>query len=228
MQQKHTIKAAKRTVLGKKTKHLRKEGIMPANIYGKAVESTAIELPLKEFVSLFKTVGETGVVYVQVDGQERPTLIHQVQYDYLTQEPIHADFFQVNLKEKVKTMVSVELLGEPKAIADKVGMLLHTLHEVEVEALPTDLPEHLEIDVTNLAALDDQVTVANITVPSGVTILTSGEEVVAKIAELVSKEAEEEAAAEAAAQAEAKAEGATEGEAAPATETPAAPAAEEK
>ncbi|MDE2589516.1 MAG: 50S ribosomal protein L25, partial [Patescibacteria group bacterium] len=105
MQEKHSIKAVKRTVLGKKTKHLRKQGLMPANIYGKAVESTAIELPLKDFVSLFKTVGETGLVYVQVDGQERPTLIHNVQYDYLAQEPIHADFYQVNLKEKVKTMV---------------------------------------------------------------------------------------------------------------------------
>ena len=228
MQEKHTIKAAKRTVLGKKTKHLRKEGIIPANIYGKAVESTAIQLPLKEFVSLFKTVGETGLVYVQVDGQEKPTLIHNVQYDYLTQEPIHADFYQVNLKEKVKTMVSVELVGEPKAIAEKVGMLLHTLNEVEVEALPADLPEHLEVDVTNLAALDDQVTVADIAIPAGVTVLTSAEEVVAKITELVSKEAEEEAAAEAAAQAEAKAEGAEETTTPTEGQTPEAAPAEEK
>jgi len=231
MQEKHTVLATKRTVFGKKTRHMRKEGHMPANIYGKGMESTAVQISLKEFQSLFKAVGETGLVYVQLDGQELPTLIHDVQYEYLTHEPIHADFYQVNLKEKVKTMVRVELVGDPIAIAEKVGMLLHTLNEVEVEALPADLPEHVEVDVTNLAALNDQVTVADIKTPSGVTILTAGEEVVAKIAELVSKAAEEEAAAEAAAAAEAKAEGAVEGEAAPVEgeAAPAAtPAAEEK
>ncbi len=221
MPEKHTITATKRTITGKKTKQLRKEGLLPANIYGKAVESTAIQLPVKEFFSLFKTVGETGLVYVQLDGQEKPTLIQNVQYDFLTHEPIHADFYQVNLKEKVKAMIPVELIGEAKAEGEKVGMLLHTLNEIEVEALPDRLPEKFEVDVTNLAALNDQITVADIKASEGVTILTNSEEVIAKIAELVSQEAEEQAVEEAAAQTEAQAE-TGEGEAAP------TPAAEEK
>lgn len=226
MPEKHTVKAAKRTVFGKKTKHLRAEGLMPANIYGKGIESTAIQLPVKEFVSLFKTVGETGLVYVQVDGQDKPTLIQNVQYDFLTHEPVHADFYQVNLKEKVKAMIPVELVGEAKAEAEKVGLLLHTLNEIEVEALPDRLPEKFEVDVTNLAAVDDQITVADLKTGEGVAILTDGEQVVAKISELVSQEAEEQAAEEAAAQTEAQAEGA-EGQTAP-TETAETPAAEEK
>ena len=228
MQEKHTIQAAKRTVLGKKTKHLRKQGLMPANIYGKGIESTAIELPLQDFVNLYKTVGETGLVYVQVDGQARPTLIKDVQLDFLTHQPVHADFYQVNLKEKVKAMIPVELVGESKAEAEKVGMLLQTLNDIEVEALPDRLPEKFEIDVTQLAALDEQITVADLQAGEGVTILTPGEEVIAKITELVSKEAEEEAAAEAAAQAEAKAEGAVEGEAPAEGAAPAAEATPEE
>lgn len=206
MQQKHILKASKRTVLGKKNKLLRKDGILPANIYGKGLASVAIQIPFKEFTTLYATVGETGVVYVHVDGEEKPSLIHSVQLDYLTQEPVHADFYQVNLKEKVKTMVPVKLVGEPRAVADKLGLLLQTLNEVEVEALPTDLPEYVEVDVTSLAAVNDQATVANIAVSSTVTLLTDAGEVVAKIAELISKEAEEQAAAEAAAQTEAQAE----------------------
>src|SRR3989338_3642176 len=100
-------------------------------------------------------VEETGLLDVSVDGQVRPVLIHNVQFDFLSYLPLHADFFQVNLKEKVKTMVPLVVVGEPKAVADKVGLLLQTLSEVEVEALPEALPEKLEVNAQNLAAVDD-------------------------------------------------------------------------
>lgn len=207
---KHSLKVTKRTVFGKKLKKLRREGILPANIYGKDVKSTAIQVPYKDFEVVFKEAGETGIVEIAVDGETRPTLIHNVQYDYVTHNPVHADFYQVNLKEKVTTKVPVIVTGEPKAVADKLGLLLQTLNEVEVEALPSDLPENIEIDVTHLAAVDEAVTVADLKKPTGVDIITPAEEMVAKIAELVTKEAEAEAAAETAA---AEGEEATEGEA---------------
>src|SRR5436305_545932 len=156
---KQVLKVSKREVTGKKVKKLRKEGILPANIYGKSVESLAVQLPVKEFQDMYKEVGETGLVELEIGSEKRPVLIHNVQLDYLTQAPVHADFYQVNLKEKIKTMVPVILVGKAKAETDKLGLLMQTLNEIEVEALPTDLPEKFEIDVTNLAAVNDQITI---------------------------------------------------------------------
>ena len=124
------LKVEKRTILGKKVKKLRKDGILPANIYGKDIKSMAVQVPFKDFAPIFKAVGETGLLDVSVDGQVRPVLIHNVQFDFLSYLPLHADFFQVNLKEKVKTMVPLVVVGEPQAVADKVGHSLHTLSEV--------------------------------------------------------------------------------------------------
>lgn len=201
------LKVEKRTVLGKKIKKLRKTGILPGNIYGKDIKSQAVQVPYKDFEPIYKEAGETGLIDVAVDGQLRPVLIHNVQLDHMTRLPLHADFFQVNLKEKVKTMVPVELTGEAKAVVDKVGMVLQTLSEVEVEALPESLPEKIEVNVETLAAVDDQFVVSDLKLPKGVTVLTDLGQVVVKITELVSKEAEEQATAEAAAAEAAKAQG---------------------
>ncbi len=224
-----SLQVNERKVLGKKVKRLRKEGLLPANVYGKDVKSLAVELPVKEFEKTFKEVGETGLVDLKVDGKMKPVLIHNVQYDPLSHEPLHADFYQVNLKEKVKTSVPVSFVGEPQAVTNKVGILLEQISELEVEALPTDLPENIEVNVERLANVDDQITVADIKAPTGVTVLSDASQVVAKIGELVTKEAAQQAAAEAAAAEAAKAATAeaapAEGEV-PAGETPAAPADE--
>lgn len=213
----------KRKVLGKKVKKLRKEGILPANVYGKDVKSEAVQLPEKEFLKTFKEVGETGLIELQVGGQVRPVLIHNVQYETMTNAPLHADFYQVNLKEKVKTMAPLVFTGEPAAVLNKVGILLEQMTEIEVEALPTDLPENIEVNVESLANVDEQITVADIKAPVGVTVLSDPGQVVAKIGELITKEAAAEAEAAKAAAEAAKAETATaegavpaEGEAAPA------------
>ena len=195
----------KRKVLGKKVHKLRKEGIFPANIYGKGVKSVAVQVPYKDFEKVYKEAGETGIVDVDVAGEVRPSLIHNVQQDYYKHVLLHADFFQVNLKEKVKTMVKLVAIGEPKAVSEKLGLLMQTLAEVEIEALPTDLPDKIEVNVEPLAVLDAQITVGEIKSPSGVTILTDPSQVVAKIGSLISKEAAEQAAAEAAAAEAAKA-----------------------
>jgi len=189
----------KRKILGKKVKRLRKEGTLPANIYGKDIKSLAVQLPQKEFEKVFKEVGETGLVDVQLNGELKPSLIHNVQMDYLYNLPLHADFFQVNLKEKVKTMVPIKILGEAKAVSDKLGLLLQPLSEVEAEALPGDLPEYIEVNVVSLADVNDQIVVSDIKAPTGVSILTEPSQVVVKIGQLVSKEAQAQAAAEAAA-----------------------------
>ncbi len=201
----HKLVVEKRKILGKKVHKLRKEGLLPANIYGKGVESLSVQVPYKEFEKVYKEAGETGIVDVEIAGIIRPSLIHNVQQDYYKHTLLHADFFQVNLKEKVKTMVKIVIIGEPKAVSEKLGILMQTLSEVEIEALPTDLPDKIEVNVEPLAILDAQITVGEIKVPADVTILTDASQVIAKIGSLISKEAAEQAAAEAAAAEAAKA-----------------------
>ena len=218
------LKVEKRKVLGKQVKKLRREGILPGNVYGRDVKSAAVQVPLKDFNAVYKETGETGLVDLELDSKTIPVLIHNLQTDYRN-NVLHADFFQVNLKEKVKTMVPLEIVGEPKAVTEKIGLLMNILSEVEVEALPEDLPEHIEVNVEALAAVDQQITVADLKVPAGVTILTDAEQVVSKVGELVSKEAAEQAAEEAAAAEAAAAETGAEG-AAEATQAGEEPAAE--
>jgi large subunit ribosomal protein L25 len=195
----YKLKVEKRKILGKKVSKLRKEGLLPANIYGKGVKSLSVQVPYKDFEKVYKEAGETGVVDVEIEGAVRPSLIHNIQQNYAEHKILHADFFQVNLKEKVKAMVKIIAIGEPKAVSEKLGLLMQTLNEVEIEALPTDLPDKIEVNIEPLAALNDQIIVGEIKAPAGVTILTDPTQVIAKIGELVSKEAQEQAAAEAAA-----------------------------
>lgn len=206
--QKHSLSTAKRETFGKKVKKLRREGILPANIYGKDFDSTAVQVEAKAFLSTFAETGHSGLIELKLDGKTIPTLVHEVTYDHVNQFPLHIDFYKVNLKEKVKAVVPVHLVGEPQAITEKLGLLMHNLSEVEVEALPTDLPEAVEVDVTHLAQVGDSVKVADMKVSPEVTILNDPEQEVARISELVSREAEEQAAAEAEAQEAAAAESA--------------------
>lgn len=186
------LKSEPRKVLGKKVKQLRRKGFMPANVYGKDLPSTAVQVTYADFEKVFKAAGETGLVDLEVDGKSRPVLIKNLQMNYQTRTPLHADFFQVNLKEKVKAMIPIILEGEPQAVSEKVGILLQTMSEVEIEALPADLPERIAIDVTPLAAIDDHITISDLPVPSGVTLLSEAGQTVAKIVEMTVEEPEEE------------------------------------
>lgn len=203
------LQAEKRTILGRKVKQLRKTGIVPANIFGKNMESLSIQLTSADFVEKYKEVGATGLLDVQVDGTVYPVLIQNTHRNALSNEYLHVNFHKVNLKEKIKSMIPILIIGEAKAVAEKVGLLLQTLSEVEVEALPEDLPEHIEAHVETLAAVDDQIIVGQLKTPANVIVLTDPEQVVLKITELISKEAAEQAAEEEAASEEAKADGQT-------------------
>lgn len=202
------LKVEKRKVLGKQVKKLRREGIIPANVYGKDMKSTPVQVDLKGFQDVFAIAHETGLVDLQLEKETIPVLIHDVHIDPRTRMPLHADFFKVNLKEKITAHIPVEAAGEAKAETDKVGLLEQPMSEVEVEALPTDLPEKIEVDVTALSEVDAQITVGDLKVSSNVTIISDPSWVVFKIGELVTKEMEEQMAADEAASEEATAESA--------------------
>lgn len=194
------LQVEKREILGKKIKSLRKQGILPANIYGKDFQSASVQLPIEQFMTVFNIVHETGLVDISFDGQTIPVLIHNVQVDPRSHTALHADFFKVNLKQKVSANIPVVAVGEPLAIVDKKGILINPLSEVEVEALPTDLPEKIEVNIEGLKEVGDQILVENLTVPANVTVVTDAAQLVFRIDELPPEEPEEVPAEEAAAE----------------------------
>lgn len=223
--------AQNRTVLGKKVKNLRKEGLIPAHVFGNKIETSHVQVKAGDFAKVFEKVGETGIIALTIDGKQKPVMVRDTQVNPISDDLYHIDFYQVNLSEKVKVNVPLEIVGESPAIEKKIGLLLTPITEVEVEALPGDLPENIEIDITNLINIDDEIKVKDLKVDrSKIEVLTDEELVVAQIGELVTKEMEEleaEVEAEAAetVAAEAAAEAPAEGEITEG-ETPAAEGAE--
>lgn len=186
------LKAEPRTVLGKKVKKLRREGLLPGNVYGKGLSSVALQVSLTDFEKAHKEAGDTGLIDLELNGNSHPVLVKNLQMNYQSHTPLHADFYQVNMKEKVKAMVPVVLVGEAKAVTDKIGLLLQTLSEVEIEALPDKLAENIEVNVEHLAELDAHILVSDLKAPEGVEILSDPSQTVAKVSELVVEEPEPE------------------------------------
>jgi len=191
------LKAEDRTVLGKKVKKLRHEGYLPGNVYGKGLNSHAIQVKLMDFENVYKEAGETGLIDLTYDGKTKPVLVKNLQMNYATRTLLHVDFYQVNLKEKVKATVPVVLVGEAQAVTNKIGLVLQNISDVEVEALPDKLPENIEISVEHLSQIGDQITIADMKAPDDVTILTDPAQTVVKIVEPTAEEPEPEAPAEA-------------------------------
>src|SRR3989339_328004 len=157
------LKADVRTIKGRKVRVLRKQGILPTTVYGNGFEPVSIQVNAKELGAIFDHVGESGLVDLNLDGKDIPILFRNPQYHPVGGELVHVDCYKVNLKEKITTSVPVELVGEAPIV--KAGMILVPVtEEVEVEALPTDLPEKIEVDISKLETLESQITVAELIV----------------------------------------------------------------
>ncbi|MCL4199913.1 50S ribosomal protein L25 [Patescibacteria group bacterium] len=202
---KHTLKGESREIVGRKVKRLRADGLLPVTVYGKKVDSQNLVVSASDFAKTYMETGETGLIELAVGSDLKPVLVHHVQRDPVRNTILHVEFHQVDLKEKVHANVPLVLVGEAPAVAQKVGVLLTLLSEIEVEALPTDLPEKIEVDVASLAEVGQELKVSDLRTPSGVAVLSDAAISVVKVGELVSKEAEEQAAAEVAAAEEAAA-----------------------
>lgn len=205
-----SLKAEERVILGKKVKSLRKDGKLPGHVYGKGVETEHVSVDGKTFLKTFKEAGETSLIDLKIGAEKvRPVLVRGVQYDPITGQPVHIDFYQVNLTEKVKVPVPLVLIGEqPESVHLGETIVLQTLQEVEVEALPADLVEKIEVDISPLKNIDDAVVLGQLNYDrSKLTIHAEEDEIVVKLAPAVTAEMqqlmEEEAAEAAAAAAEA-------------------------
>lgn len=211
--QKLTLKANKRTVLGSKVKQLRRQGVIPANLFGKTIDSQAIQVGSVDFNRAYKEAGETSLIWINVEGEdkERPTLVTGVALNPVTGDTLHIDFHQVNLKEKVTANVPVEITGESELVNTNVAVLSQSLNEIEVEALPTDIPESIVFDISALKEIGDQLKVSDAKVSSEVEIKTDPEQMVVSLQE--PQKEEEPLVAEEVAEDATGAEGAAEGEA---------------
>jgi large subunit ribosomal protein L25 len=188
------LKVSPREVLGKKVKRLRREGVIPANVYGHALDSVAIQVSKDELVRLLRSAGRNEIVYLRLDGEApRPTFLRQIQRNPVTDAILHVDFYQISLKEKVRMEVPLALVGTAPAEQTYGGTLLHSLDRIAVEGLPTEIPSTIEVDVSGLADIDATIYVRDLSVPGEITVLSDPEQVVAKIAPpQVEKEVEEE------------------------------------
>lgn len=161
---------------------LRAQGLVPCELYGNKVENMHLVATRSEIEKLYRKAGATSIVEVEIEGVgTRPVILHDLQRHYLTDELDHADFYQVNLTEKIRASVPLKIVGESRAIREQAGVLMELVREVEVESLPQDIPHELEVDISKLESFDDVVLVSDIKVPSNVTILTEAEEAVAKV-----------------------------------------------
>lgn len=178
------LNAAPRGVLGKKVRRLRREGLLPANVYGRGIPSLAVQLNNHDFVRTVKHSGARGMFELTVEGEAKPryVLLRGLTRQGGMGDPVHADFYQVDLEAPVETHVHVRLTGVAPAVRDLAGTLLLGVEMVTVRCLPLQIPEAIEADATLLKGFDTTIVVGDLRAPAGVTILTDASVVVASVA----------------------------------------------
>ena len=183
MAERAVIQASPRTVLGKKVKQLRLAGLLPANVYGRAIPSLALEIDAREFSRNIKATGLRSMFELNIAGEPaaRYVIIRGMTRKGGTGEPIHLDFFQVDPNRPIVANVPIHLVGESPAVRDLAGTLLHSLDIVSVRCLPLAIPTNLEVDVASLKSFDMTLSVADIVAPDGVEILTDPTIVIATV-----------------------------------------------
>jgi large subunit ribosomal protein L25 len=201
-----TLAATTRTVTGKAVAHLRQAGRLPAVVYGHGIDSASVSVDAHDFERLRRRIGPNTLVDLSVDGRKaRPVLIHGVQAHAVTGRPLHADLFVVKMTEDLTVDVPLVATGESEAVRLHAGVLLHPTEHVKVKALPDHLPQAITYDLAALVTFDDVIHVRDLAIPSDVTLLTDGDEIVVKVAHPRIEEAPLAAAATAAEAAEAAA-----------------------
>lgn len=185
------LSATRRELTGKKVKQLRRAGLIPAVLYGRQTDSIPLTLPKRRLEEAIAAAGSTHLIKLYLDEAEpKMALLRQVQRDTLSHEIIHADFYQVSMTETITTEVPIVLVGVSPAVDRGLGMLLQGMNSVEVECLPGDLISEITVDVSKLVELHQTITVADLQLGKGITILADPEEMVVTVTALREEEAE--------------------------------------
>ncbi len=176
--EKVVLKASKRDVRGKQVKALRREGKLPAVIYGRHTEPVKVSLDAHSANLALSKVGSSTLVTLDVDGTEYPALVRERQRNFIKGGLIHVDFLAVSLAEKLRAEVRIELTGTSLAVKDFNAVLVTGLHTLSVECLPTDLPDHVTVDISSLAKVGDDIHVRDISLGDKVRILDDADEMI--------------------------------------------------
>lgn len=172
-----TIKAEKREITGKKVRNIRKSGKIPAVVYGAQNKGILLEISDKDFEKVFKEAGESTLVELEIGSERKNVLIHDIDFDPIKDRPIHVDFLEVRMDKPIRAKVPLVFEGESPAVKNLGGILVKVSHELEVEALPKDLPHEIKIDISVLEKLEDKITVSHVKLLRGIKIHASPDEV---------------------------------------------------
>jgi large subunit ribosomal protein L25 len=194
--EKVVIQAEKRTVVGKQVKALRREGKLPAVIYGHGIDPISIVLDAHSASRILAKASSSTLVTIELDGVQYPTLVREKQLDFIRNSPIHVDFLAVSMTEKLTASVGVHIEGEAPAVKEYGAILVTGLTELEVECLANDLPERFVVNVSGLVEISDGIYVKDVVAPANVEILSDPEEMIVVATAMAAEEVEEEAVLE--------------------------------
>ena len=173
-----------------KLAEVRKQGFIPAVFYGHKQEATSISVKAVDFLKVWKQAGESSVINLTGKGIDHEVLIQAIDLDPVTDVVRHADFYVIEKGKKVKVKIPLEFIGVAPAVKDLGGILVKVLHELEIEAMPKDLPHDLKIDISALTTFESRIQAKDVVLPTGVTLITKPEEAVASVAQAVEEKEE--------------------------------------
>jgi large subunit ribosomal protein L25 len=177
--EKVVLKATKRTVIGKQVSQLRREGQLPGVVYGHNLTPTPISLEAHSAGLVIPHLTSSSIVNIDLEGKMIPALVREKQKNYIKNVYTHIDFQAISLTETIRAEVSLHFHGLAPAIKEFSAAIVNNVETIEVEALPNDLPERIEVDLSVLAKIGDSIHVRDLVIPAGVTLLTDVDEMVA-------------------------------------------------
>jgi large subunit ribosomal protein L25 len=177
-----TLEAEQRTVLGKKVKALRREGKLPAVIYGKGVDPLPITLDARDVRITLAEIGANTLITIKIDGEDHLALVRDLQREVISRGLLHVDFQAVSLEESISTTVPVAVEGEAPAVSEYNALLVTELEELEIEAKAKDLPDRITVDVTGLTEIGDNILIRDLAISGDVKILNDPDEIVIVVA----------------------------------------------
>lgn len=197
MAETYTLEAQPRAVTGKKVGALRRQGLVPAVIYGtRMAQPVSVQIPYRPLQVMLMKAGGTHLIDMKVDDSTHTVLVREVQRDVVRGDILHVDFLAVSMDQKISTEVPVHVVGESPAVESRLGTLVQPVTSLTVEALPRDLIDSVEVDVSGLAAIGDSIHVRDLNLGDKVTILTDGDVMLVHVVPVATTAAEEEAEAE--------------------------------
>jgi large subunit ribosomal protein L25 len=180
------LKAAKRSVFGKKTSALRRQGLTPIHVFGNGIESLALQCESSELNKVILRGGTTRLIEIGIENEKLPrsVFIREIQRNSISGQILHVDFYQFNKAEKMTVEIPVIFVGESPASKSKVNMVEHQLSHIEIEALPGNMPQHIEIDISNLKEAGDIIYVKDIKFADGISSTTDPDQIIIKVSKI--------------------------------------------